>query len=126
MAKGAGSTPTRVSADVFAAAVAVGAQEHRSATEQVNYWARIGMQVERWGTVSNRRVIEVAGGQAQFKDLTAEERQIAHALIDATIAERAATTRFGPTARAQGSRTVSLDDDGNLIEIAPDGSTRTL
>ena len=46
MAKGT-STPTRVAADVAAAASAVAPSEHRTATEQINYWARIGMQVER-------------------------------------------------------------------------------
>lgn len=86
---------------MFNAAAAVGAQGHRSATQQFNYWARIGMQVERWGTVLHQRVIEVAGGQAQFEELSAEARQIAHAVVDATISERATSARFGPMARTQ-------------------------
>jgi hypothetical protein len=94
--------------------------------EQINYWARIGMQVERSSTVTNRRVLAVAAGDAQFSALTPEERTAAHAVIDARMAERVARERFGPAARLAGQTTVSLDDAGNLIEIAPDGSRRRL
>ena len=94
--------------------------------EQINYWTRIGMQVERSATASARRIMAVAAGTAQFSTLSTEERSAAHALIDARIAERAATERFGPTARRAGYATVSVDDEGNLVEIAPDGTRRGL
>lgn len=125
MAKGA-STPTRVAADVAATAASVAPTESRTVTEQINYWARIGMQVERSGSLANRRMLAAAAGEAQFATLTPEERTAAHALIDARIAERAAKHRFGPDARTAGHTTVSIDDDGNLIEIAPGGSRRRL
>ena len=125
MTKGA-STPTRVTADVAATAASVAPTENRTVTEQINYWARLGMQVERSTTVASRRVLAVVTGDAQFSTLTAEERTVAHATIDARIAERAAKERFGPAARKAGQVTVSIDDDGNLIEIAPDGSRRPL
>jgi len=125
MGKGA-TTPTRVNADVAACAAAVAAAENRTATEQINYWTRIGMLIERSGSVANRRVLAVAAGVAQFTTLDAEERETANALIDARIAERAAATRLGPSLRAAGQTTVSLDDDGNLVEISPDGTHRLL
>ena len=120
------TTPTRVSADVVALAAAVAAVEHRSAAEQVSYWARIGMQFERDATAHHRRLMEVVIGEAQFSDLDSDERRIAHALIDANIARAAVSQRFGPSGRRSGQRTVSLDDDGNLIEITADGTTRRL
>lgn len=123
MAKGF-STPTRVAADVAATAAAVAPTESRTVTEQINYWVRIGMQVERAGSVASRKVLAVADGDSQFSTLTPQERITAHALVDARIAERAATQRFGPDARAAGQTTVSIDDDGNLIEIGPSGSRR--
>lgn len=46
MAKGA-TIPTRVTADVAAAATSVAQAENRTTTEQINYRLRIGMQVER-------------------------------------------------------------------------------
>jgi hypothetical protein len=111
---------------VVAIASAVAPSEHRTTAEQINHWARIGMQVERSGTVATRRVLAVAAGEAQFSTLDAQERETAHALIDAEIAERAAGQRFGPAARAAGHTTVSLDADGDLVEIAADGTTRRL
>ena len=124
MAKGA-STPTRVNADVAATAAAVASTEHRTVTEQINYWTRIGMHVERCSSAESRRLIAVASGDAQFSALSADDRTIAHALIDARIAERAVNTRFGAAARKAGQVSVSIDDAGNLIEIAADGSRRS-
>ncbi len=126
MSKSNPSTPTRVTTDIFETAAAVAAQDHRSAAEQTNHWVRIGMQVERSGTLAHRKVREVAAGRAQFGELTDPDRQIAHALIDAGMSERSASARFGRAARAEGKRTVSLDGDGALIEISPDGTTRLL
>ena len=125
MAKGA-STPTRVNADIAATAAAIAPTENRTTTEQINYWVRIGMQVERSASVAGRRVLAVVTGDSQFSTLTPEERTVAHASIDARIAERAAEQRFGPAARKAGQVTVSIDDDGTLVEIAPDGSRRPL
>jgi hypothetical protein len=125
MAKGS-STPTRIAADIAATAASVAPTESRTVTEQINYWVRIGMQVERSGSVTSRRVLVVAAGDAQFSTLTPQERAVAHAMIDARIAERAATQRFGPDARTAGHTTVSIDDGGNLIEIAADGGRRRL
>lgn len=125
MAKGA-STPTRVAADVAAAATAVAPTEHRTATEQINHWARIGMQIERSSSLASRKLLAVAAGNAPFSDLRPDERPAAHALIDAAIAERVADIRFGPTARSAGQITVSVDDSGRLIEIAADGTSRAL
>lgn len=120
------STPTRVTADIAAAAAAVAPAENRTIAEQINYWTRIGMQIERSGSVASRRVLAVAAGEAQFSSLDPDERATAHALVDARIAERAAAERFGRAARAAGQTTVSLDHDGNLVEITPDGRRRRL
>ena len=123
MAKGI-SAPTRVTADVAANAAAVAAAENRTIAEQINHWARIGMQVERATSVATRRVLAVAAGEVQFATLDDDERTLAHATVDARIAERAARERFGPAARKAGEITVALDDDGRLVEIAPDGTRR--
>lgn len=120
------STPTRVADDVATTAKAVALAENRSAAEQISHWARIGMQVERSGSVANRRVLAAAAGQAQFSSLTDDERVAAHAMVDARISELAAAQSFGAAARDEGHSTVSLDEDGNLIEIGADGSRRPL
>src|SRR3954453_7405838 len=110
MGKGA-SVPTRVAEDVAATAASVAPGEHRTVTEQINHWARLGMQVERAASVTSRQILAVVAGDAQFSSLTAEERTIAHGAIDARIAERVAEARFGRAARKAGQVTVSIDDD---------------
>ncbi|MEX2620526.1 MAG: hypothetical protein WD250_09930 [Egibacteraceae bacterium] len=125
MAKGR-STPTRVASDVAATASSVAPSENRSLAEQISHWARIGMQVERAGSVANRRIMAAAQGRAPFSQLTDPERTAAHALVDARIGELAASQSFGAAARSQGYATVSVDDDGTLIEIAADGTRRPL
>jgi hypothetical protein len=125
MAKGT-STPTRVTSDIAAAAASVAPVEQRTIAEQINYWARLGMQVERAASAAGRRVLAVVAGEAQFSTLDPEGRTVAHATIDARMAARVAEARFGPAARAAGQVTVSIDDDGTLVEIAADGTRRPL
>lgn len=120
------STPTRIAADVATNAASIARTENRTAAEQINHWARVGMQIERSMTVDTRRLLAVVEGDAQFSTLTADERTVAHATIDARIAERVARERFGLVARKAGRVTVSIEDDGTLVEIAPDGSRRPL
>ena len=82
------SSPTRVTADIAATAASIASTEHRTVAEQINYWARIGMQVERSTSVAGRRVLATIAGDAQFCALTADERVAAHAVIDSRMAER--------------------------------------
>jgi hypothetical protein len=126
VSRAAASTPTRISADIADAAAAVGATEHRSAAEQINHWARVGMEIERSNAFDHRRVLAVAAGQEQSSTLTPDERAVAHALINARIKARAADEHFGAAARARGETTVSLDDEGRIVEIAPDGTRKYL
>ncbi|HWH33398.1 MAG TPA: hypothetical protein VNU01_12075, partial [Egibacteraceae bacterium] len=92
------STPTRVAGDVAATASAVAPAENRSVAEQISHWARIGMLVERAGSVANRRVLAASAGRAPFSSLDADERTAAHALVDARLAELAAAQSFGAAA----------------------------
>lgn len=101
MAAGA-SREVRVSADVVAIAASVAPTARRTVTEQINDWARLGMHVERSASATSRQVAAVVTGDAQFSTLTAEERSVAHALIDADISQRIAEQRFGPVVGTAG------------------------
>jgi hypothetical protein len=120
------STPTRVASDVAANASTVAPAENRSVAEQISHWARIGMHVERAGSVANRRIMDAAEGRMPFAALSEDERTAAHALADARIAELAAAQSFGVGSRAAGHATVSIDAEGSLIAIAADGTRRPL
>lgn len=118
--------PTRVAADIVTTAASVAQSETRTMSEQVNHWARIGMQVERSTSADSRQVRAVIAGENQFSTLTVSERTIAHATVDAAMAARVAEQRFGLEARRAGQVTVSIDEHGSLVEIAPDGTRRAL
>jgi len=53
-------------------------------------------------------------------------RVAAHSFVDAQILERVAKERFGAAARSAGQSTVSLSEDGHLVEISPGGARRRL
>jgi hypothetical protein len=92
------SIPIRVSADLAASAASLA--ENRTVIEQISYWVRIGMQVERSGSLATRRLLAVAAGEAQFATLHSDERTVAPALIDAQIAARSEQLRFDPDQRS--------------------------
>jgi hypothetical protein len=94
------SIPIRVSADLAASAASLAPTENRTVTEQINYWARIGMQVERSGSLATRRLLAVAAGEAQFATLHSDERTVAHALIEAQIAAGSEQLRLDPDQRS--------------------------
>lgn len=120
------TTPTQVPTEVAETAAAVAAVENRSTTEQIGHWLRIGMQVERAASAGTRRVLAAASGDIQFTSLEPHERIAAHAVVDPRIADRAARDRVGEASRRAGGVTVSMDDEGSLIVIEPDGSRRPL
>ncbi|MBS1847381.1 MAG: hypothetical protein JST73_03800 [Actinobacteria bacterium] len=115
--------PTRISEDVSTAAAAVARDEHRSTSEQINYWVRVGMQVERSTTATSRMTLAVVTGRAPFSTLPPQQRAIAHSLIDADLSRRVAAAQFGQDAHDDGKTAVYLDDDGRVVQMAP-GSER--
>jgi hypothetical protein len=108
------SIPIPVAADLAVSAASVARTEARTVTEQINHWARIGMQVERSRSLATRRLLSVVVGEAQFTTLNTDLRTEAHSIIDAHIAEQVAQQRFGSAARTAGHITASLDVEGNL------------
>ena len=120
------SVPTRAAADIAETAAAVGRRESRTMAEQINYWTRLGMQLDRSSTVESRRVRAALTGEEQFSALSDGERLVAHAAVDTAISARVASARFGQEARKAGQVTVSMDEDGNLVEVAADGTRQML
>ena len=114
------ATPTRIAPDIVAAAKRVGAEEHRSQAEQINYWVRIGMALERQVSSTSRAVLAVVTGQKPFSSLTNDaDRRAAHALDDASIATRAAAARPGANPQRDSAPFADVDEDGNLITVTP-------
>lgn len=87
-------------AEVVAAAAAA-AVEGCSVGEQINYWVRLGMLIERSGVAISERALAAADGRALFDELEPADSAAAHALVDARIAAAAATTTMAPGAAGE-------------------------
>ena len=124
--KAAVDRPTRVAADLMDAAAVEGERQSRSAKQQLDHWARVGRAVSAHSSASRLRVEGALSGSLPERDLTAEERVVFNAEVDAAVSETARAVRFGEVLAARGVTTVALDDDGRLVRYHPDGATSLL
>jgi hypothetical protein len=121
-----GDRPTRVAADLMDAATVEGARESRSAKQQLDHWARVGRAVCAQQTAARLRVEAALAGTLPLAGLSAEEATTFNAEVQARIEEGLRATNLGAVLNASGMSTVSLGDDGELIEHRPDGTSAPL
>jgi len=117
---------TRFAADLYNAAVAEGARQSRSAKQQLDHWARIGRSVSSQHSASRGRVEAALRGELATSGLSVEEGVVFNAEIAAGIEESLARTRYGAVLAAEGIATVALNEDGELTEYRPDGTSVVL
>ena len=65
-------------------------------------------------------------GQLPLRDLTLEEAVVFNAEIATGIEESLARADYGRALAARGVTTVALDDDGDIVEHHPDGTSVVL
>lgn len=116
----------RLPVDLIEAAESEAVDQHRSASKQLEHWARFGMLLDHQTTESSRRIRRVVAGEAPFTGLTDDERLVAHAMIDAGISTSANSVSFADRLAARGVTTVSMDADGQMVRRQPDGTTSVL
>ncbi len=121
-----GDRMTRFDADLFDAAVSEGRRENRSGRQQLEHWTRLGRMFSAHETATRRRIEAAVAGRTPLAALSAEERLVANVELDVTVRERAAGAGFGRELLARGIPAVAVDDDGNLVEFAPDGAHRPI
>jgi ParD-like antitoxin of type II bacterial toxin-antitoxin system len=114
---------TRVAADLVDSAAAEGARQSRSAKQQLDHWARVGRAVSSHQTASRRRVEAALAGNLDTNDLSEDEGLVFNAEISAAIEESLAAAHYGDALAARGITTVALNDDGEIVEYRPDGTT---
>ncbi|CAA0138282.1 Uncharacterised protein [Mycolicibacterium vanbaalenii] len=117
---------TRVAADLMDSAATEGARQSRSAKQQLDHWARVGRAVSSQHSVPRRKVEAALAGDVPLRDLTVEEGVVFNAEIGAAIQETLASADYGALLAARGITTVALDDDGEIVQYRPDGSTARL
>ena len=115
--------PTRVPSDLFESAAAEGAKENRSAKQQLEHWTRVGRAVSARETASRRRVEAALSGNLPVEHLSADEGVVFDAEAQARLDERLRTTNLGAVLAAEGITTVALNEQGELTEYRPDGTS---
>jgi ParD-like antitoxin of type II bacterial toxin-antitoxin system len=114
---------TRVAADLMESASSEGARQSRSAKQQLDHWARVGRAVSSQHTASRRRVESVLAGDLDTIDLNLEEGVVFNAEISVAVEESLGRADYGDTLAARGIRMVALNDDGQIVEYWPDGTS---
>lgn len=118
-----GDGPMRVAADLMVAAAIAGAREGRSAEQQLEHWARVGRSVCAHHVAARMRVEAALAGTLELSGLSREEAVTFNAEVQAEIEGALQATHLGEALNASGIATVSLDENGNLVEHRPDGTS---
>ena len=114
---------TRFAADLLDSAAAEGARQSRSAKQQLDHWARVGRAVSSRHSAARRRVEAALAGELELAELSVEEGVVFNAEVSAAIQESLADANYGQVLAARGITTVALNEDGQIVEHRPDGSS---
>ncbi|MCW2855723.1 MAG: hypothetical protein JWR52_1338 [Marmoricola sp.] len=109
------SMPTRIDADLFEAAQSAGAVMSRSATQQINYWARIGREFESARGVNQRDIAAVLAGRRRYDGLGALEQAVVRAEWDERITEAREGLNLAAEFEAAGETWVEADAAGRTV-----------
>ena len=117
---------TRFATDLIAAAEREAVYESRSTRQQLDHWVRLGMRVSMRSTTARRRIERALAGEVPLASLDEEERAVANAELDVTIAGTAHSMSYAHQLAREGVTTVVIDDAGRFVERRPDGTTTLL
>ena len=114
---------TRFAADLVDSAVAEGARQSRSGKQQLDHWARVGRAVSSQHTGARRRVEAALAGELEVRELGVEVGVVFNAEIAAAIEENLGQSNYGELLAHRGITTVALNEEGEIVEYRPDGSS---
>jgi len=117
---------TRVAADLLDSAAVEGARQSRSAKQQLDHWARVGRAVSSQQTAARRRVESALAGDLKLRELSVEEGVVFNAEIAAAVQEKLAESNYGKLLAERGITTVALNEEGEIVEHRPDGTSVVL
>lgn len=122
----AADRPTRVPSELFDSAVVEGTKENRSAKQQLEHWARVGRSVCARQTASRYRVEAALAGTLPLEHLSEDEGIVFDSEVQARLDARLRTTDLGAVLAARGVTTVALNEQGDLTEYRPDGTSTSV
>jgi len=115
------ASPVRLQSELMQSAACVGRRHHRSAAEQIEYWAALGRQLAR--VLDPDALLDVAAGLVRLRLEPVVAPSIAPEQVFAAVD---ADRRSQALAQAVTSATLryqaSITHPGYLEQIAPDGS----
>ncbi len=111
--------PTRIDDDLFAAAKVSAREMSRSASQQINHWARIGRELEATQGVTLHRIREVLAGKAPYDQLDDEGQAVVRAMWAELIEDVRSDLDLAGEFTVQGRPYVELDDEGQVVRRAP-------
>jgi len=91
----------------------------RSATQQLNHWARIGREVEASESISQRSVAEVLNGRRPYDELNAHEQAVVRAEWTERLEARLEALDLGDELAGEGRAYAELDDGGRVVVHRP-------
>lgn len=113
---------TRFSEELFESAREEGERQHRSARQQLEYWATLGRSVAR-STDQARRVQEVFDGARASESLSPDEAIVFNAQMRIRMNELIGQTDFAAPENQQPTPigNQDVDPDGNVVMTLADG-----
>jgi hypothetical protein len=118
--------PTRIASDLLDSATVEGARQSRSAKQQLDHWARVGRAVCAQHGAARMRVEAAFAGTLPLSELSGEEAVVFNAEVQARVEENLRSMDLGAVLNARGITTVSLNENGELVEYRPDGTSRPI
>ena len=106
--------PLRVGDDLFASAKVAAEASGRSASQQIGYWAKLGRELERSGSISMREIADVLAGARSYDDIDAKAQAVVRAEWNARIEARRSALNLAERFAAEGR---------SFVEAGPDGGT---
>lgn len=107
--------PLRVGDDLLASAKLAADASGRSAAQQIGYWAKLGRELERSGSVSVREIAEVLAGSRSYDDLDPKAQAAVRAEWNARIEARRAALDLAERFQAEGRSWVEAGPDGTTV-----------
>ena len=111
--------PLRVGDDLLTSAKLAADAAGRSAAQQIGYWAKLGRELERSGTVSVRDVADVLAGARSYDDLDAKSQAVVRAEWAERTEARRAALNLAERFAAEGRTWVEMTTEGDIVRREP-------
>ena len=114
------ASPVRLQAELMQAAITAGQRQHRSAAEQIEYWAGIGRSVAR--IINQDTLLEISAGLVRLKTEPVEVGAVSPEEVFSDLERDRKSGRLTDSVTSSSVRyQVSTRHRGQLEQILPDG-----